>query len=680
MRQICIFLSVVICVLGTANGYCQNLVTTYTTNKITKEKLWGFCDRFYSAEIIKSQYDSTMAFTEGLGRIKSGEKYGFVDSKNKQVIPPKYELADAFSEGLAMVMLNGKTIYIDKNGTDVFKKTFKMGTAFHEGFAMVWNDENKAGFINAKGNLEVPFKYNKAFPFNGGLATVISETDNKWTAINTKGETVFVFDEKVKNVLGGFNDGLVSVFVASVGNDNNYDFVNEKGQFICIAPYRFTTPFSNRKAIIAYQNKNRELGNYQVFKYGIINREGSEIVKAQYACLQESLIPNIYFYGKTSESFSSCNGYGLLDSTGKELTQPLYKNFTRLNDTTFLCKTVARNEYLLLTTKGKELLSSKYNDVAYNIIGSDTLLFLILSSELSIYNTQKGLLKENSSYLIKLFEKQKLLLFEDSRYTSGSLIHMDGKLILDNIQTHIFERDSTLKNDIPFILVRNQQDKDFKMFNINTLKFMPFEYQFKDYVSSYYTDNFNEGLLKVGVKTKYGYIDTSGKLKIPAIYEKARDFHNGLAVVGKKGKTEYSDYMVYINKLGIELKGIKAASPYASDFSEGYALYQKADSPNKGINDKFIYYINTQGKVIFKSESEEYFQHGGFSNGLAAVSNAAGKYGYINTKGVLVIPYQFDMPKEKIYAFEIKFDKYGYAKVEKDGKAVTIDKTGKVVK
>ena len=657
----------------------QKLVPCNSVDPQTKEKKWGFCDCFYADVVIKCQYDTTFAFTEGLGRVRQNSKYGFVDKTGKLVIPAKYEMADAFSEGFAIVLLDEKISFIDKKGVDVFKKTFKKAAAFRDGMAMVSNDQDKVGYIDTKGNLAIPFTYKWGHPFNKGMAAVLSTDGKTWTAINKKGETVFTFNEKVKNALGSFNDGLVMVTVNSP-NNLNFDFVNEKGEFICDAPYVSAQPFKNGRAIIAYENKNRS-GGLQFYKYGLITKGGREIVRAQYACLEESPIPGIYFYGSTSASISNCNGYGLLDSNGKELTRPKYSGFTRLNDTTFLCKEADKaigNRFLILTTKGKELLNLAKENKEFNIAGNDTLLLLWSKTFkgdllISVYHTQNGLLKDDVSG-ISVFEKQKLLLIPEWEYASGSLMSTDGKVIMDNIQTHEFSRDTSIKSDIPFILVSTDKNKDFKMYNLNTRN----DYGFKSEGNPYYSRQFTEGLLPVRQKGKYGYIDSSGKLKLPALYESAEGFHNGWAVVGKKQKGEDESYEVYINKAGTEMPGVKAGYLNASDFSEGYAFFQKAYDYNKENNDESIYYINTAGKVIFKSESYKFFEHGAFSNGMAAVPNKDGKYGYINTKGELVIPYQYFIPKTQYATVNsIAFSKSGYATVVQDGKTITISKTSK---
>lgn len=418
----------------------------------------------------------------------------------------------------------------------------------------------------------------------------------------------------------------------------------------------------------------------QFFKYGLINKEGREIVLAQYACLEESPIPGIYYYGKTSGSISNCTGYGLLDSMGKEITPPVYSSFTRLNDTTFLCKEAERyaSQYLLLTTKGKNLLSLNHRNQYFRIVGADTLL--VLYSETSgttattVYNIHKGLLKENAFKGVKFYSKQKLLLIEDWEYTSGTLMTTSGKIIFDKIQTTIPYPAGTSLDKASLLLVKKSGEGDFRLYNLNTGKFIGTNLQFvKDKRLGYYYNRYSDGLMAAGQKDKWGFIDSTGVFKIIPVYESVDDFSEGWAVVEKKEKGENGNsYMVYINKAGKEMPGIRADYLNASNFKEGLAFYQKT-----GFSET-VRYIDKAGKEVFKSESEQFFDHGKFSNGLAAVPNKEGKYGYINTKGELVIPYQFSIPKTQFSTVNsIAFNQNGFATVALNGKTITINKTGK---
>lgn len=130
-----------------------------------------------------------------------------------------------------------------------------------------------------------------------------------------------------------------------------------------------------------------------------------------------------------------------------------------------------------------------------------------------------------------------------------------------------------------------------------------------------YADSFSEGLASVRKDGKYGYIDKSGKTVIPFIYVDAMRFYAGLAIVAKDGKYGYID------------RSGKTVIPFLYDYADYYSL------------------------------------------GLARVKKA-GKWGYIDKSGKTVIPFIYDMA----HSF------HGLAKVKKDGKEGYINKSGRWVK
>lgn len=60
--------------------------------------------------------------SEGMVLIEIDDKYGFIDTKGKEVIKPIYDKADLFVAGLSLVGKDGEIFYIDKMGKKVFPK------------------------------------------------------------------------------------------------------------------------------------------------------------------------------------------------------------------------------------------------------------------------------------------------------------------------------------------------------------------------------------------------------------------------------------------------------------------------------------------------------------------------------------------------------------------------------
>ena len=135
---------------------------------------------------------------------------------------------------------------------------------------------------------------------------------------------------------------------------------------------------------------------------------------------------------------------------------------------------------------------------------------------------------------------------------------------------------------------------------------------------------FKDGIALVCIQGKYGFINKTGKLVIPAEYDYAYEFYNSeLAAVNKGGV-----------KGGWNVQGGKWG------------------------------FINKSGKMIIPLQ---YDYANAFSEGLACVMTDK-KAGFIDETGKLVIPMMF----ETMSSFQ-----YGTAPATLNGKSIFIDKTGK---
>jgi len=182
------------------------------------------------------------------------------------------------------------------------------------------------------------------------------------------------------------------------------------------------------------------------------------------------------------------------------------------------------------------------------------------------------------------------------------------------------------------------------------------------------------------INGKYGYIDKTGKIVVPLEYDSAESFNEGFAVVSKDGKWRSAqDHKGYVNnfysdaKYGYIDKTGKIIAPLiyesARDFSDGFAVVSGKVSPVEYTNIKYGY-IDTTGKLVIPLQ---YIRAYDFSEGLACVSAAAPyenyssvKCGYIDKKGRIVVPFEYD-DNEHYVAYSSPF-REGFALVRKDGK------------
>lgn len=155
--------------------------------------------------------------------------------------------------------------------------------------------------------------------------------------------------------------------------------------------------------------------------------------------------------------------------------------------------------------------------------------------------------------------------------------------------------------------------------------------------------------------SKAGYVDEKGEYVIKAKFDMARPFIDGYAVVAIDGKQGY-----------IDMNGEFIIEPtfYRANYFKNHVA--KVIVKDTKTGDKKEGYINKRGEFVVPPSFNIGFARD-FSEGVAAVSMDGKKWGFINTKGVVVIKAQF----EKAASFS-----EGLAKVKVDGKYGFIDKLG----
>lgn len=166
---------------------------------------------------------------------------------------------------------------------------------------------------------------------------------------------------------------------------------------------------------------------------------------------------------------------------------------------------------------------------------------------------------------------------------------------------------------------------------------------------------FSEGLASVRPEF-HGYINTQNEMVIAPIYINGLPFSEGLAAV----QNEYGDWG-FINDKGETV--IDFQFDVVGSFSEGVAVF----GVGEGFNVKYGF-INKEGQIVIEPQ---YDLARGFSEGLAAVNRGGeyeGDWGFINFKGELIIPMDF-------HGVETDF-KDGKAKINQNGDYFFIDRFG----
>lgn len=279
----------------------------------------------------KSALSDTPLFRFVIGLDKNA-RAGYIDANGNVVIPPTLQTFgnqpyDDFFDGIALVQLDGQYWYITSKGEKLFRGR-RSGT-FSEGFAD-FEEGGKDGYLNTRGEVAIPAKFESAGRFSEGLAAV--QAGGKYGYIDQKGIFVvkpsfamaFWFKNGLARVIkqsgclyigyapcDAFNP-LVLPFNLSKYNHPTmkeprckYSFIDRTGRDVALTTYREAKDFAERLAPV---------GNGRV--WGFVDTGGTLTIPMQY---------------QNAEPFSEglaavqMNGkWGYVNHTGKLVIPPIF--------------------------------------------------------------------------------------------------------------------------------------------------------------------------------------------------------------------------------------------------------------------------------------------------------------------------------------------------------------------
>lgn len=131
-------------------------------------------------------------------------------------------LSNIHSQNLIRFYQNTKCGYKDTLGNIIVVPTYIAGSEFSDGMALVVNNQNKRGFINAKGEEVIPLIYDDASIFFNGLARVTINKKNGFINKQAKAIIPFIYD-----FADDFHNGMARVCLK-----NKYGFINPTAKII----------------------------------------------------------------------------------------------------------------------------------------------------------------------------------------------------------------------------------------------------------------------------------------------------------------------------------------------------------------------------------------------------------------------------------------------------------------
>ncbi len=463
------FFSLSITCLVFSSVFSQQKATTQSTaNKPADNSVYW--SKLYEAE----EYNNTYCLKNAHGKIV---KKAFEGEIGK------------FADGLACVNVNPEMTNdvsdFDNEISDAELDDMMLGTCF-----------GNYGFVNKSYKIVVPLKYDQAFEFSEGLASVAKCNEAKdrklWGYIDKTGRVAIPL--RFSSAYS-FSDGIAWVEDA---NTKLWFFIDKTGKALSNPIYEhpgFEGKFVNGWSPAGIKEKNVR---FPLTKYGFIDNKGKTVIPFIYAeCknFSEGLAAvKLTTFGKNDWIFINT------------LNQKVAEGFEYAESFRDSCAIVKKNgKYGMINHEGKLIAELKYDRI--------------------------DKFSENSAIVnLKIDGKDKYGIINNKGVEIVPCIY-------DNLWNDIYEN-----NDKNVIIAT--KDKKSGVLNHKGEIVVPFVYDNINFFSC--------SMAPVQQNGKWGYINTSGKLVIPCVY----DYADGFVEYKQWAKVEKDNQILYINKAGQVMRRI----------------------------------------------------------------------------------------------------------------------------
>ena len=426
------------------------------------------------------------------------------------------------------------------------------------------------------------------------------------------------------------------------------------------------------------KQKTYAIGYYSVFedgKWGVIDTKQNKIIPTEYD--EMIIVPdnskpvfictlNVNYETGAFET-KVLNDKNNAIFTDYSKVEVIYNN-DKSNNLWFeknVLKVQKDGKYGLINLDGKELLACEYDEIKA-LTGIKNVLLTVKAEKQGIVNTTGTVLLDNKYTKISTIT---------DKYEDGFVIKENDKfgIVATNGETVLEAKYDEFKNVYGNKMYVAKEADKWKIVDTDGKAYL--EGAFDD-VKEINIDN-----VIIKKNNKYGLVTTSGETKIEPTYDDLSFIFTDTYVAKKDNKYgivnsaneeklpfEYS----YI-KYETEADFIRAQKDESSTQLLDREFNVKAEGIISEINNERNYIRIRVGEIYkyynFKLEEKDSSEI--LSTNTIFLSKKDGKYGYVDSRGIVVVNYIYDDATEQ--------NKYGYVAVKKDGKWGSLDQKGNVV-
>ena len=338
------------------------------------------------------------------------------------------------------------------------------------------------GFMDFKGKMITPYKYENAFIFSDGTGKV--KLHKKWGFVDSKGNE---FTSIKYDYVESFNDGF-----AIVENRDKRGLINEVGVEITNIQFDDVDFFFEDLAMVDYKGKK-----------GFIDKNGKVAIPSKYI--------DGFSFSDGLAAVKLGNRWGFIDKNGNDVIPFQFDRASSFKD-----------GLAIVLFKGKSMFINKQGEIAIPIEYDKVMSFSEDLAAVTV-NGKWGFIDKQGKVSIPI-----KFGYVDS-FNDGIARVLGNKFgFIDKSGEEIIPFIYTDAENFNEGLAKVKLNDKYGFINKKGEVIIPIEYDF--------VDSFCEGLVAVRSCRKYGFIDKQGKIVIPIKYENINLFWDGLAKAELEGK------------------------------------------------------------------------------------------------------------------------------------------------
>ena len=540
------------------------------------------------------------------GVVKEDGKYGYIDESGDYAIDPKFDEAWSFIRGSAVIKENGLYGLIDKEGKYIVEPTYDSIIPFSS-FCLIVSKDSAFGFISTgDGKILLKPEFEKVFYYTSELCVV------------QKGNALGIVNAQAK-------------LVCPVIMQDFKDMFGHGG--ICI---QSDTSDEVTMLLSLIQGEGSS-------KKGLLNQKGEIMVAPKYDEIFDDVTNGFYYpfnssptssadsnLLQTEEALIAAGTYGIIDTSGKIISEPVFEEMPVYGDKMFRIKKDGKYGYANMN--GVIVIPPAYE---YGVAFSEGKAIVSIGSKVSIIDNTGKVLVESLGPGAGMY-----------RFFNGlaRCRSLDGKYgFLDATGKRVIEPDLDV------------------------------------------ADDFDNNRAIVSINNRYGLIDRTGKWIVPNEYDFFYDLGNGYyQTKDENGNTGVVDSVGNVILEPIYQEIFHLQKPYFTVEKDGlngcYDLKGKEIYPPVSSRQVYFYggrcivikenkygMIDSTGKAIIPTK---YDSIGMFFKGRVSVLNG-NKFGTVDSTGKEFIAPQYEELRPFLNGFAVYKEKGKFGYVDVAGKVLT---------